>query len=70
MSTPRFMQAGVPQGSILSLTLYNLYINDTAQTSGLNLALFADDTSICDRPQGGLCSEIDPAWVRLYGDLV
>jgi hypothetical protein len=29
MSTPRYMQAGVPQGSVLSLTLYNLCINDT-----------------------------------------
>jgi hypothetical protein len=46
MSTPRYMQAGVPQGSVLSPTLYNLYINDTPQTLGVNLALFADDTCL------------------------
>jgi hypothetical protein len=45
LSTPRYMQAGVPQGSLLSLTLYNLYINDTPQTPGVNIALFANDTS-------------------------
>jgi hypothetical protein len=40
------MQAGVPQGSVLSHTLYNLYINDTPQTPGVNLALFANDTCL------------------------
>jgi hypothetical protein len=54
MPTPRYMQAGVPQGSVLSPTLYNLYINDTPQTSSVNLALFADDTCLyaTDRKEG------------------
>jgi hypothetical protein len=45
ISTPREMQAGLPQDSVLSLTLY-VYINDAPQTSGVYLALFADDTSL------------------------
>jgi hypothetical protein len=46
MSTPREMQAGVPQGSVLSPTLYNLHINDTPQTTGVNPALLADGTRL------------------------
>jgi retron-type reverse transcriptase len=54
MSTPREMQAGVPQGSVLSPTLFNLYINDSPQTRGVHLALFADDTCLyaTDRKEG------------------
>jgi hypothetical protein len=45
-STPREMQAGLPQGSVLSSTLYNMYINDASKPSNTwyLLALFADDT--------------------------
>jgi hypothetical protein len=53
MSAPRNIQAEVPQGSILSSTLYNIYINVTPQTPGIYLGLFADDTCIyvADRKQ-------------------
>jgi hypothetical protein len=44
LSAPRYMEAGVPQGSVLSPILYNLYTNDTPQATNLHLALFADDT--------------------------
>jgi hypothetical protein len=46
MSTPRELRAGVPQGSVLSPTLYNMYINGAPQTPGVYLALFADDTCL------------------------
>jgi hypothetical protein len=54
MSTPRYMQVGVPQSSVLSPTLYNLYSNDSPQTSDINLSLFADDTCLygTDRKEG------------------
>jgi hypothetical protein len=42
MSTPRIMQAKVPQGSVLSLTLFNVYVNDTPQAIGVHLAYFVD----------------------------
>jgi hypothetical protein len=50
----RKMQAGVPQGSVLSPTLFNMYINDARQTHGVHLALFADDTCLyaTDRKEG------------------
>jgi hypothetical protein len=40
------MQAGLPQGSELSPTLYSLYVNDALQTPGVYLTLFVDDTRL------------------------
>jgi hypothetical protein len=53
-ATTKDIEARVPQGSVLSPTLYSLYINDTPQTPGVYLGLFADDTCIytTDRKEG------------------
>jgi hypothetical protein len=74
MSTPRCMKAGVPQGSVLSPTPYNLYINDTPQTSGVNIALFADDTCLyaTDHKEGFVLRKIQrglnaiAAWCKCW----
>jgi hypothetical protein len=68
MSTPRYMQARVPQGSVLSPTLYNMYIKDPPppQTPGCKLSsLCGRLLYVCDRPQRGLCSEKNPACAKL-----
>jgi hypothetical protein len=46
MSTPRGIQAGVLQCSLLSKPLYSLYINNAPESPSVHLALFADDTWI------------------------
>jgi hypothetical protein len=50
MSTPRYMEAGVPQDSVVSPTLYNLYINDTSQSYRCaSRYLCGRYLSVCDR---------------------
>jgi hypothetical protein len=36
LSTPTEIQAGVPQGSVMALTLYNLYISEAPKSQGSN----------------------------------
>jgi hypothetical protein len=54
VSTPKDIQATLPQGSILSPTLYSMYINDMPQTPGVYLGLFTSDTCTyaTDRKEG------------------
>ena len=42
----KYIKAGVPQGSILDLLLFLLYINDIVNDIGSHIRLFADDTSL------------------------
>jgi hypothetical protein len=68
MSTPRTMQVQVPQSSVLSPTLFNMYINDTPQTIGVHLAFFADDTCLYETERKeGLCPKKTSAWAQLSG---
>jgi hypothetical protein len=57
---PREMLAEVPQGFVLSPTLYNMCVNDANQTHGVYLVLFVDD--ICqyatDRREGFVIRKI------------
>jgi hypothetical protein len=50
-------QTGIPQSSVLTPTLYSLYINDAPQTPGVQLAHFDDDMCIYATPQKGLRSQ-------------
>ena len=61
------VNAGIPEGSILGLTLFLVYINDLPDDVICNIAIYADDTTLyckCDQAfdlwqQLELASEID-----------
>ena len=45
-STPKNTPAGLPQGAMLSTTLFAIYISDMPHPSNTRLALYADDTAL------------------------
>lgn len=49
LSTTKQITAGVPQGSVLGSTLYNVYTSDTPRTTGTMMALYADGTAIISK---------------------
>jgi retron-type reverse transcriptase len=51
LSTVREIEAGVPQGSVLSPTLYAIFTADIPKPDETKIALYADDTAILTRSE-------------------
>ena len=54
------VDAGVPQGSILGLTLFLLYIIDLSDGIICNIAIYADDTTLYSK-----CDHASDLWQQL-----
>ena len=54
------VNAGVPQGSILDLTLFLLHINGLLNDVICNIAIYADDTALYSK-----CDQVSGLWQQL-----
>ena len=54
------VNAGIPQGSILGLTLFLLYFNDLPDDVICNIAIYADDTTLYSK-----CDQTSDLWQKL-----
>ena len=54
------VNTGVSQGSILCFILFLLYINDLPDDVICNIAIYADDTTLCSK-----CDQASDLWQQL-----
>ena len=54
------VNAGVPQGFILGLTLFLLFINDLPHDVICDIAIYADDTTLYSK-----CDQVSDLWQQL-----